>query len=157
MKIFNNSKDNRLNLVAPVSGEYVDITTVDDPVFSTKLMGDGFAIIPCEDTIVAPCDGEIVMLFNTKHAFGIKSKEGVEILVHIGINTVESNGEGFKALSYQNAKVKKGMPIIKFDKDKLSKYDLVTMVIITALNGKTQYKECEYGNVQKGDLILSLK
>lgn len=123
-------------LVAPVSGKTVDITTVPDAVFAEKMAGDGLAIDPTGDTIVAPADGELTMLFGTKHAFGMTLDKGVQILVHIGLDTVSLNGEGFTALKNQGDMVKKGDPIVKIDREFiLSKgLSLITPVIFTDMD-----------------------
>lgn len=124
------------NIYAPVKGKCIDITEVDDPGFSSKVMGDGVAIIPEGDVISAPASGSISMIFETGHAFGILADNGAEILVHIGIDTVNMNGEGFTKLKASGDKVKKGDPIIKIDLEKIkAEYDPATMVIMT--NGKS--------------------
>ena len=120
-------------LVAPVSGKTIDIKDVPDAVFAEKMAGDGLAIDPTGDTIVAPADGELTMLFGTRHAFGMTLDKGVQILVHIGLDTVSLNGEGFTALKEQGDKVKKGDPIVKIDRDYITSkgLSLITPVIFT--------------------------
>lgn len=120
-------------LVAPISGKTVDITTVPDAVFAEKMAGDGLAIDPTGDTVVAPADGELTMLFGTKHAFGMTLDKGVQILVHIGLDTVSLNGEGFTALKNQGDMVKKGEPIVKIDRELIQGkgLSLITPVIFT--------------------------
>ena len=88
-------------LGAPAAGQLLDITQVNDPFFASKNLGDGVAVIPQSQTVCAPCDGRLVMVFETRHAFGIRSGE-VEVLVHIGIDTVDMDGEGF-AVSWLKA------------------------------------------------------
>lgn len=123
-----------LNLVAPATGEALDLAAVKDEVFSQRMMGDGMAIMPADGTFVAPADGEITMIFKTGHAYGMKLAKNVEILVHIGINTVEMDGEGFEILAQQGDQVTAGTPIVKVDLDlvKSKGYDIVTPMIITA-------------------------
>lgn len=123
-------------LVAPISGKTVDITTVPDAVFAEKMAGDGLAIDPTGDTVVAPADGELTMLFGTKHAFGMTLDKGVQILVHIGLDTVSLNGEGFTALKNQGDMVKKGEPIVKIDRDLIQSkgLSLITPVIFTDMD-----------------------
>lgn len=123
-------------LVAPVSGKTVDITTVPDAVFAEKMAGDGLAIDPTGDTVVAPADGELTMLFGTKHAFGMTLDKGVQILVHIGLDTVSLNGEGFTALKNQGDMVKKGDPIVKIDRELIQSkgLSLITPVIFTDMD-----------------------
>lgn len=128
--IFSKKVDN--NLYAPVKGKCIDITDVSDAGFSSKIMGDGIAIIPDDNIICSPCDGELKMMFHTGHAFGITMKNGLEILVHIGIDTVNLDGKGFKILKKSNSMVKKGEPIVEIDLDLIKKeYYPSTMIIIT--------------------------
>jgi PTS system D-glucosamine-specific IIA component/PTS system glucose-specific IIA component len=123
-------------LVAPISGKTVDITTVPDAVFAEKMAGDGLAIDPTGNTVVAPADGELTMLFGTKHAFGMTLDKGVQILVHIGLDTVSLNGEGFTALKNQGDMVKKGEPIVKIDRELIQGkgLSLITPVIFTDMD-----------------------
>lgn len=123
-------------LVAPISGKTVDITTVPDAVFAEKMAGDGLAIDPTGDTVVAPADGELTMLFGTKHAFGMTLDKGVQILVHIGLDTVSLNGEGFTTLKNQGDMVKKGEPIVKIDRELIQGkgLSLITPVIFTDMD-----------------------
>ena len=141
------------NIYAPVSGKCIDITEVDDIGFSSKSMGDGIAIIPTTNDIVAPCDGVVQMIFRTGHAFGIKGANGFAILIHIGIDTVNLEGKGFTILKELNQKVKKGEPIIHIDLDEIKKeYDPTTLLIIT--NNKKINKININNNITTGDVIL---
>ena len=126
-------QDEALNFVAPVSGKVIDLSEVPDPVFAPKMAGDGVGIDTTGDVIVAPCDGELSLVFKTKHAFAMTLDNGIELLVHIGIETVSLNGEGFEQLVEQGTKVKAGTPIIKIDRDfiKGKGLSLVTPVLIT--------------------------
>jgi len=125
-----------LEIVAPISGKTIDIKKVPDAVFAEKMAGDGLAIEPTGDIVVAPADGELTMLFGTKHAFGMTLSNGVQILVHIGLDTVGLNGEGFKALKTQGDMVKKGEPLIEIDREfiKSKGLSLITPVIFTELD-----------------------
>lgn len=141
------------NIYAPVQGKCIDITEVDDIGFSSKAMGDGIAVIPESDTFVAPCNGVLQMIFRTGHAFGIKGDNGFEILIHIGIDTVNLEGTGFTVLKKVNQKVKKGDPIVKVDLEKLKKeYDMSTLMIVT--NGKNFNKMAISKTVSLGDIVL---
>lgn len=120
---------------SPVSGKIIKIEEVKDDIFSTKMMGDGFAVIPDDSKFVSPCDGKISMIFPTGHAYGITSVDGVEILVHIGKDTVEENGNGFKVVKKTGDSVFRGDVVIEADIEYLkSKYDLVTPCIVTNLD-----------------------
>lgn len=127
-------------IVAPADGELIDVTTVSDPVFSEKVMGDSVAFTYAEDKVIicSPANGIMSAAFPTGHAFGVTMKNGVELLVHIGVNTVETNGDGFKMLGKkQDDPVKAGDPIVEVDLKKLSqKYDMSTMLIIVNPNGQ---------------------
>lgn len=101
--------------LSPMTGTILAITEVPDPVFAEKMMGDGFAIDPTEGVVVSPVDGEVVNLFPTKHAIGIRSESGREILIHIGIDTVQLKGEGFTAKIAQGDHVKAGQELVTFD------------------------------------------
>lgn len=102
-------------LFAHVTGQVIALEDVPDPVFNQKMMGEGIAIKPETGTIVAPIDGKIIQLAETKHAFGIRTDMGQEILVHIGLETVSLNGEGFNVLVSVGDKVKVGDPIVEAD------------------------------------------
>jgi glucose-specific phosphotransferase system IIBC component len=121
--------------VAPLKGELVAITEVPDQVFAEKMMGDGFAIIPTEGMVVSPVDGKIVNLFPTKHAIGILSDGGIEILIHVGIDTVNLKGQGFETLVSENARVEKGQPLLKFDLDYIKEHakSTITPIVFTNL------------------------
>ncbi|WP_241574653.1 PTS glucose transporter subunit IIA [Rosenbergiella nectarea] len=117
-KLFGDKSDSdssNIEIVAPLSGEIVNIEDVPDVVFAEKIVGDGIAIRPNGNQIVAPVEGTIGKIFETNHAFSIESDNGIELFVHFGIDTVELKGEGFKRLAEEGQKVKKGDPIIEFD------------------------------------------
>jgi len=102
-------------IFSPIDGDVVDLESVPDEVFSAKLAGDGLAILPRSNTFVAPVAGVLTKIFSTNHAFSIQTKSGLEVLVHIGLDTVELNGEGFKRLAEEGDTVTAGKPIICAD------------------------------------------
>ncbi|MEG0386713.1 MAG: PTS glucose transporter subunit IIA, partial [Niameybacter sp.] len=102
-----------IEIISPMTGEAIDLSQVPDPVFSEKMVGDGIAIIPTENRVVAPCDGKIVQIFPTNHAIGIETTTGLDLLIHIGIDTVDLKGEGFKRLVEEGDTVKMGDPILE--------------------------------------------
>lgn len=104
-----------MDFYSPVDGKVVPLNHVNDSVFARGMMGTGFAIEPTDEIIYAPFDGEITVLFPTGHAIGLKSKEGVEVLLHIGIDTVELKGEGFHIQCSQGDQVQKGSTLLKVD------------------------------------------
>lgn len=135
-------------IYSPIEGEWQDIKQVPDSTFSDEIIGKGIAIFPRKGMVFAPFDGQITMVFRTKHALAFTSKTGVEVLVHIGIDTVELDGKGFKLLKNKGDNVKQGEPVLEFDRDLIKKqgYQLITPVVVT------NYKK--FKNVEK---VLGLK
>ena len=122
-------------IYAPVDGELIEINQVNDPVFSTKAMGEGFAIDPSNGKIFSPIKGTVTSIFPTKHAIGLVDKDGLEVLIHIGIDTVELAGEGFELLVAEGAKVKPSTPLVKVDLDYLAEKgkEATTMIVFPNL------------------------
>ncbi|ATH94649.1 beta-glucoside-specific PTS transporter subunit IIABC [Bacillus glycinifermentans] len=118
---------------SPVTGQMISLSDVEDDIFSSKVMGEGIAIIPLKGELYAPIDGEISLLFETNHALGMKTANGVEVLFHIGIDTVQLEGKFFKPLVQAGDKVKAGDLLIQFDLEKIKEagYDPVTLAVIT--------------------------
>lgn len=145
---------------APVSGQLVDLATVNDPVFAGGMMGKGAAIEPADGTIVAPADGTITVAYATKHAYGLTTKDGVEILIHIGIDTVNLDGKGFESFVKQGQTVSKGDKLGTFDAAiiKDAGYPVTTMVLVTNTNNFEQViVDAPYGNqVITTDDILTI-
>jgi N-acetylglucosamine PTS system EIICBA or EIICB component len=139
--------------VAPVKGKIVPISEVPDDVFSTKMMGDGFAIKPVNGLFVSPVDGEITTVFPTKHAIGITSKQGYEVLIHVGLETVDLKGEGFEVFVQVGDSVKKGQKLLKVDIEDLKKKvpSVITPVVFTNLDANQSIKLTKLGEVQQGD------
>lgn len=119
-------------ILAPVSGKTMELSAVPDPVFAEKLTGDGLAIEMNSDVVLAPCDGVISLFFDTKHAFAITTDDGIQILVHVGLDSIILNGEGLTALKKSGDRVKAGTPIIKIDMDVLKKnsINLISPVLV---------------------------
>lgn len=128
-------KKKNIVISSPVQGEIMDITEVQDDVFSEKMMGDGFAVEPESDIIVAPCDGTLTLLADTLHAVAFESN-GVEILVHIGLDTVALQGKGFEAFAVQGEKVKRGDKLLSFDRSYIQSQGkaLTTMLVVTNMD-----------------------
>ena len=120
-------------IYAPVEGTVIPYTEIADATFASGALGTGVGILPTKGEVVAPFDGEISMFFDTKHAIGLLSNDGVEILIHVGINTVELNGAHFQALKESGDKVKAGDKLLEFDMDAIKKagYDLTTAVLVS--------------------------
>jgi PTS system glucose-specific IIA component len=146
-----------IELKAYVSGTIVKLEDVPDPVFSEKMMGDGIAIEPIEGKIVSPVDGEIIQVFPTKHAIGIKTNNGVEILLHIGLETVAMNGEGFNAHVSQGEKVRVGDSLVTFDlelvKEK-AKSTIIPIIITNTDKMEKIEKPILSGKVQAADQVI---
>lgn len=144
---------------SPVKGIATLIEETPDEAFAGKMMGDGIMIMPEESTVFAPCDGEVLFVFPSKHAVGIKTTDGFEILIHIGINTVELNGEGFEAFVETGDKVKKGDKLISFDieyiKNKVP--SMATPFIFTALNENQRVKLIKKGEVNALEDVLIIE
>lgn len=126
------------NITSPMQGELLSITEIPDPVFSQKMMGDGFAINPTNGEVVSPVDGKIMNVFPSKHAIGIQAVNGREILIHVGIDTVNLDGQGFDLLVTENQVVEQGQPLLKVDIDYIEKNatSKITAVIFTNLEGE---------------------
>ncbi len=125
-------------LVMPLAGELVKLESVPDQVFSTKVMGEGFAIVPTSNILVSPVAGTVTMFFKTKHACVVTTDDGIEILMHIGMDTVNLSGQGFEALVAVNDKVKPGTPLISFDFEGVGAQvpSLITPVVFTNLTDR---------------------
>lgn len=124
-------KDIRLD--SPLEGELIPLSDVQDPVFGSGAMGRGAAVKNPKGKVYAPFDGEITVFFDTKHAIGMKSKDGVEILIHVGMDTVKLKGEHFTAKAAQGDTVKKGQLLLEFDPEaiKAAGYETTTPVVVT--------------------------
>lgn len=147
-----------LELASCIKGEMINIEEVNDLVFSGKIMGEGVAFIPENGIIASPIDGTIEVAFPTGHAIGIRSSSNIEILIHVGINTVELNGEHFEILVKQGETVKRGQELIKFDLEKIKEkgYDTTTMMIITNSGEFNNVNIDEYRHVSSDDRVMKL-
>ena len=148
-----------VEIYAPLSGEIVNIEDVPDVVFSEKIVGDGIAIRPTGNKLVAPVDGVVGKIFETNHAFSMESKEGVELFVHFGIDTVELKGEGFTRVAQEGQSVKRGDTIIELDLALLEAKakSVLTPVVISNMDEITNMEK-KSGEVVAGDsVVLVLK
>ncbi len=144
-------------IVSPMHGEVIHLSEVPDPVFAQKMVGDGVAIIPKEGTVVSPVKGEVIQVFPTKHAIGIRSEHGLEVLIHIGLETVELNGNGFEVFVSAGQKVVPGERLLKVDLEILNQNNKksITPIIITNMDEKVgQIELLKGGEVQLGEVIF---
>ena len=146
-------------IISPIVGEAVALSDVNDPVFSSGAMGQGIAIKPSEGVVYAPADAEVTIAFATGHAYGLKTANGAEILIHVGIDTVSMNGEGFDQKVSQGAKVKAGDVLGTFDSAKIATAGLedTTMVIVTNTADYASITPVATGSVAKGDAVIKVK
>ncbi|NCU17517.1 PTS system trehalose-specific EIIBC component [Pallidibacillus pasinlerensis] len=152
----NNQARNKEILVAPLTGKVVALENVPDQTFSEKMMGDGLAIEPTDGKVVAPIDGEVVVTFPTKHAIGLKSTSGIELLIHVGLETVHMDGEGFEIHVEQGDKVKAGDLLLTFDLQLIKKKAAshITPVIITTGELVQSIRKTNDGTVIAGESTL---
>ncbi len=141
--MFNLKKKSALKFSPPVQGKVIPLNQVKDEVFSQKMMGDGFAIIPDNGRVSAPLDAEVMMVFPTGHAIGLKSKDGIELLIHVGIDTVNLQGDGFTIHCKPGQHVHQGDLLIEFNLQILQEHQLdpSCITIFTSGQSVTELKE----------------
>lgn len=146
-------------LVTPIVGDVVALADVNDPVFSSGAMGQGIAVKPSQGVVYAPADAEVSIAFPTGHAFGLKTRNGAEVLIHVGIDTVSMNGDGFEAKVAQGDKVKVGDVLGTFDSNKIASAGLddTTMLIVTNTADYASVAPVATGSVAKGDAVIEVK
>ena len=151
-------EDKGIILVSPIKGEVVNITEVPDPTFAEKMLGDGIAIIPSEGEVVSPVDGTISMVFDTKHAVSITSKEGVEILIHVGLDTVTLGGNGFEAFVKSGDEVKVGDKLLSVDLDAIKEagLNIITPVVICNTDEYASVEAVKLGDIARGDEVIKI-
>ncbi|ATY55864.1 TPA: glucose-specific PTS transporter subunit IIBC [Staphylococcus argenteus] len=145
---------------APLTGEVTPLSEVPDQVFSEKMMGDGIAIKPSQGEVRAPFNGKVQMIFPTKHAIGLVSDSGLELLIHIGLDTVKLNGEGFTLHVEEGQEVKQGDLLISFDLDYIrnnAKSDITPIIVTQGNITNLDFKQGEHGNIAFGDQLFEAK
>ncbi len=144
------------SVAAAAGGRIIPLSQVKDEAFAQKMLGDGVAIVPDDDYIVAPCRGKITMLYPTLHAFGLTTEDGLEMLVHIGINTVALGGRGFKAFVAQGDEVEAGDRIIRIDLYRIKNegYDSTVMTLFPSADNYV-LRIVREGYAQKGSTIVA--
>jgi len=152
------SGEQMLEIGAPVSGMLVNLETVSDETFAQAILGDGIAIVPEDGKFYAPEDGILVTMFPTGHAFSIETFSGVELLVHIGFDTVKLHGKYFTVFAKDGQKVKKGELLVEADLDAISMvgFDITTPMVVMNSDNFTNWKKAE-GRIKAGETVLTLK
>lgn len=138
-------------VMAPVDGRVLNLSEADDEAFASKALGDGAVIVPANGVIVAPFDGMVATLFPTKHAIGLISRNGAEVLIHIGINTVELNGKYFESFVKQGEQVKAGQKLVTFEPEKIKDAGYSTQVMVVVTNSASYQ---EINNLHEGDIKI---
>ena len=149
----------RIVISSPVTGMAADLGTAPDEAFAQKMMGDGAVVTPEEAFVCAPEDGEVAFVFDTKHAIGYMTDSGISLLIHVGIDTVKLNGEGFEVLVENGQKVKKGQPMLKLDLDylKANAPSLATPVLCTELEDDQRIRLLKEGPVKAGEPLFEVE
>lgn len=152
-------EDATSNIAAFTKGILQPLSTVNDPTFAQEIMGKGVAILPKDNTIVSPIKGSVQMIFETKHAIGLRSEDGVEVLIHVGLDTVNLKGKHFETLVSVNDTVEIGTPLLNVDFDAIQKegYDIITPMIITNTMEYTDMVILSEGDVQPTDVVIKVK
>lgn len=161
MKLFQNffGKNGGILLSAPVDGKLVSIKEVSDPTFSEEILGKGVAVIPSDNKICAPAEGTVTTVFPTGHAAALTTQEGVEVLIHIGLDTVKLDGKHFTIHVQEGQKVQTGDLLIEADLEKIKEegYDIITPVIICNSDEFSEITPEAFAEVARGDAIMRLK
>ena len=143
---------------SPMTGEIVPLENVNDPVFSTKMMGEGVAILPTDGKVYSPVTGEVSVMMDSNHAVGLVSENGAEILIHVGIDTVQMNGEGFTAHVQKGDTVQAGDLLIEANLDTIKEheYDSTTMVIVTNTDNYSEVIVTKENTIKHDDELLEV-
>lgn len=151
-------KDNSLKLVSPIKGETIAIEEVNDPTFASGMLGKGVGIKPAEGKVVAPTAGEITIMFPTKHAVSILSEDGAEILIHIGLDTVNLQGQHFTSHVEVGQKVKAGDLLLEFDIEKITEagYDVTSPMLVCNPDAFETVEPIKYGPVELNEEIIKI-
>src|SRR5436309_3402920 len=147
----------KIDVLAPLDGTVVDLENVPDEVFAQKMAGDGVAIDPSGQVAVSPVTGDLAKLFPGGHAFGISMNDGVELIVHIGLDTIELKGKGFENIATEGQVVKVGTPIVRFDRATIERMDKIMLSPVVSTGNGTIVRRAS-GEVRAGqDVLFVLK
>ena len=157
-KLFGKKEAEEMEIGAPLEGEVVPISQVNDPTFSDEILGKGIAIRPTGNKVYAPCDGTIGMMFDTGHAVSMTSADGAEILIHVGLETVGLKGKHYTIHAANGDEVKKGLLLIEFDREAIAAegYDTITPVVICNSADYSEVKTFTGKTVNAGEKIIAL-
>ena len=149
---------NKITIASPLKGNIVPLNEVKDETFASEMMGKGIAINPTEGKVVSPINGTVQMIFKTKHAIGLKSEDGAEILIHIGMDTVQLDGKHFTAHVKDGDKVKVGDTLVEFDMNAIKNegYELITPVIITNTMEYLEIVPKDIKSVNTGETLITI-
>lgn len=149
---------NKISIMSPINGDAVPLSLVNDLTFAEEIMGKGIAIIPTEGKVVSPINGTVAMVFNTKHAIGLQSEDGAEILIHVGLDTVNLEGQYFNSFVKSGDTVKVGDKLLEFDIEAIKEagYDTITPIIITNTTNYLDIISSEVASVKAGDEIITI-
>ena len=144
---------------SPLEGNAIALSEVKDDTFASAVLGKGMAVIPTKGEVKAPCDATVSMIFGTKHAIGLSTDDGVELLIHIGLNTVELEGRYYTVHVNEGDKVTRGQMLITFDMDKIKEagYDVTTPIIVTNSDDFTSVKQLKKGTVNNDSSVMEVK
>ncbi|MCR4934667.1 MAG: PTS glucose transporter subunit IIA [Lachnospiraceae bacterium] len=152
-------KDNGIQVFVPVEGDVIKASEINDPTFSEEMIGKTVGIKPSSGTVYAPFDAEVLVAFDTKHAVALKSDDGIELMIHFGLDTVKMNGEPFEMLVKVGDKIKKGDVIMRADLEKIKAagFDTVVPVVVT---NPDEFKSIEFitgSGVKSTDILAKIK
>ncbi|MFK9090197.1 PTS glucose transporter subunit IIA [Bacillus salipaludis] len=151
-------KRKKTEVFSPVDGKIVNIEQVNDPVFSSKAMGEGMAFLPTSEKIFSPIDGEVINIFPTKHAILLKTQSNLDVLLHVGINTVELNGKGFEILVKEGQQVTKKTELLKIDFQVLEEAEKEnTIILVFPENHEVVVPKFDGQTKTHGEVVFELK
>ncbi|KIH71984.1 PTS sugar transporter subunit IIA [Salinicoccus roseus] len=152
-----NDVDKEIEITSPLNGKYVKLEDIPDPVFAEKMMGEGFGVDPTDGEVVAPVAGTVMQVFPTNHAVGIKTNNGLEVLIHIGLETVAMEGKGFEGHVSEGDKVEKGDKLVTFDMDlvKSEANSTISPVIITNSDVLESFDLKEVTDLDRADTVVA--
>lgn len=144
---------------AALEGRVMPLSEIEDEVFKTEVLGKGLAIEPSRGEVTAPFDGTVLNIADTLHAIGLQSEDGVELLIHVGMDTVALNGEGYEAKVKEGQKIKKGQLLLTFDRKAIQDagYKLTTPMVVTNTDDYHLVKQIAFGIVKPGDDVIKVE